>query len=163
VRATDIDIQRIITPEFLHLDRILSRFNVFRATDMARREVKHTKCLANLLNPREPHGLGVRFLESIIFNLGAASPSSSLDLLNLDLLHAEILSEKGLVDQETGEKAEKKIDLLILLPSLSPEKKDVILAIELKIDSKESRDQLSTYRALIEKNIQGTSSYCIFL
>jgi hypothetical protein len=145
------DIQKIITPEFLQIDRLLKRFNVFDATDMRRREVKHTKFLAHLLSPSESHGLGIKFLENLILNLNNATDTNKIDFINLDLMHAEIYSEKCLSDKNLAEKNRKQIDLLILLPSLFPGSKDTLIAIEVKVDSTESDDQLSTYRDLIEK------------
>jgi hypothetical protein len=74
------DIQNIITPEFLQIDRLLKRFNVFDATDMRRREVKHTKFLAHLLSPSESHGLGIKFLENLILNLNNCELESNMSL-----------------------------------------------------------------------------------
>ena len=89
-------IQSILTSEFIQLDRMLKRFNVFTATDMRRREVKHTKFLAHLLDPHEAHGLGIRFLENFVLNLINEKGSESIDFFNLDLMNAEILSEHNL-------------------------------------------------------------------
>ena len=141
-------IQSILTSEFIQLDRMLKRFNVFTATDMRRREVKHTKFLAHLLDPHEAHGLGIRFLENFVLNLINEKGSESIDFFNLDLMNAEILSEHNL---EAKGKNGKKIDLLIFIPSLSHESKNILIAIEAKVDSKESQDQLSGYRELIEE------------
>lgn len=141
-------IQSILTSEFIQLDRMLKRFNVFTATDMRRREVKHTKFLAHLLDPHEAHGLGIRFLENFVLNLINEKGSESIDFFNLDLMNAEILSEHNL---EAKGKKGKTIDLLIFIPSLSHESKNILIAIEAKVDSKESQDQLSGYRELIEE------------
>lgn len=141
-------IQSILTSEFIQLDRMLKRFNVFTATDMRRREVKHTKFLAHLLDPHEAHGLGIRFLENFVLNLINEKGSESIDFFNLDLMNAEILSEHNL---EAKGKKGKTIDLLIFIPSLSHESKNILIAIEAKVDSKESPDQLSGYRELIEE------------
>ena len=141
-------IQSILTSEFIQLDRMLKRFNVFTATDMRRREVKHTKFLAHLLDPQEAHGLGVRFLEIFVLNLINEKGSETIDFFNLDLINAEILSEHNL---EAKGKKGKTIDLLIFIPSLSHESRDILIAIEAKVDSKESQDQLLGYRKLIEE------------
>jgi len=141
-------IQSILTPEFIQLDRMLKRFNVFTATDMRRREVKHTKFLAHLLDPHETHGLGIRFLENFVLNLINEKGRETIDFFNLDLMNAEILSEHNL---EAKGKKGKSIDLLIFIPSLSHESKNILIAIEAKVDSKESQDQLSGYRELIEE------------
>jgi len=141
-------IQSILTSEFIQLDRMLKRFNVFTATDMRRREVKHTKFLAHLLDPHEAHGLGIRFLENFVLNLINEKGRETIDFFNLDLMNAEILSEHNL---EAKGKKGKTIDLLIFIPSLSHESKNILIAIEAKVDSKESQDQLSGYRELIEE------------
>ena len=141
-------IQSILNPEFIQLDRMLKRFNVFTATDMRRREVKHTKFLAHLLDPHEAHGLGIRFLENFVLNLINEKGRESIDFFNLDLINAEILSEHNL---EAKGKKGKTIDLLILIPSLSHESNNVLFAIEAKVDSKESQDQLKGYKDLIKE------------
>ena len=146
--TTNHQIQRILTPEFMQLDRLLKRFNVFDATDMRRREVKHTKFLAHLLNPNESHGLGIKFLENFIINLNNESNGQPIDFLSLDLMNAQILSEQSL---ETSSKKGKTIDLLLLIPNVIDNEKITLIAIEAKVDAKESVDQLSDYRSLIEK------------
>jgi hypothetical protein len=146
--TTNHQIQRILTPEFMQLDSLLKRFNVFDATDMRRREVKHTKFLAHLLNPNESHGLGIKFLENFIINLNNESNGQPIDFLSLDLMNAQILSEQSL---ETSSKKGKTIDLLLLIPNVIDNEKNTLIAIEAKVDSKESVDQLSDYRSLIEK------------
>ena len=146
--ADNPSIQSILTSEFIQLDRMLKRFNVFTATDMRRREVKHTKFLAHLLDPQEAHGLGIRFLENFVLNLNSETGGNTIDFFNLDLINAEVLSEYKLDDSGTRGKS---IDLLIFIPSLNHDSKNILIAIEAKVDSKESQDQLSGYRTLIEK------------
>jgi len=144
-------IQSILTSEFIQLDRMLKRFNVFTATDMRRREVKHTKFLAHLLDPHEAHGLGTRFLENFVFNLINEKGRETIDFFNLDLMNSEIRSEYSL--EGKGNKG-KTIDLLILIPSLNHDSKNILIAIEAKVDSKESPDQLKGYRDLIENKFE---------
>lgn len=138
--------ENILSPKFLELDRLLKGFNIFNATDMKRREIKHTKFLAHLLNPNESHGLGVRFLENFLVYLSEEG-SVSIDLLSLDLINAEIYSEKALEFKGTKGKA---IDLLLLIPNLLSDH-HTLIAIEAKVESKGSNDQLNEYRGLIEK------------
>lgn len=144
-------IQSILTSEFIQLDRMLKRFNVFTATDMRRREVKHTKFLAHLLDPHEAHGLGIRFLENFVLNLINEKGRETIDFFNLDLMNAEIRSEYSL--EGKGNKG-KTIDLLISIPSLNHDSKNILIAIEAKVDSKESPDQLKGYRDLIENKFE---------
>lgn len=157
----DSQIKRVLTPDFIQLDRLLKRFNVFNATDMRRREVKHTKFLAHLLNPHESHGLGIRFLEHFIVNLINQSKSQNFDFLSLDLMNAEIISEGALA---IDEKKVNSIDLLIIIPNVSQDSQCVLIAIEAKVDSKESHDQLTKYRNLINKKYSdGFNNYFYFL
>ena len=145
----DISIsQEILTPEFLELDRRLKQFNVFNATDMKRREIKHTKFLAHLLDPNESHGLGTKFLESFLIYLSQTG-NASIDLLSLDLTNAEIFSEMGL---ESKDGKGKTIDLLMLIPNLLELDNHALIAIEAKVESKGSSTQLNDYRDLIVKN-----------
>ena len=127
----------IITPDFLQLDRLLKGFNIFNATDMRRREIKHTKFLAHLLDPHESHGLGIRFLENFIININNQN-IKKIDFLSLDLMNAVVSSE---------EKLEKRaIDLLIRIPSSTESLRPILIAIEVKVDSIESELQLEKYR-----------------
>ncbi len=140
-------LQDILTREFVQIDMLLKRFNIFEATDMKRREVKHTKFLAHLLNPNEPHGLGIRFLENFILNLNSETIHKKINLLGLDLLNTIVMSEEGL---KLSDKKGKQIDLLLIIPGANSTEKNTLIAIEAKVDSKESVNQLSTYRSLIE-------------
>jgi hypothetical protein len=148
ISTTDHQIQKIFTPEFMQLDRLLKRFNVFDATDMRRREVKHTKFLAHLLNPNESHGLGIKFLENFIINLNNESNGQPIDFLSLDLMNAQIFSEASL--ENSGKKG-MAIDLLLLIPNVIGNKGITLIAIEAKVDAKESVNQLSSYHRQIEK------------
>ncbi len=142
-----MQLQDILTPEFVQIDMVLKRFNIFEATDMKRREVKHTKFLAHLLNPNEPHGLGIRFLENFILNLNAETTHKKINLLGLDLLNTIVISEESL---KLSKSKSNQIDLLVIIPGANSETQNTLIAIEAKVDSKESVNQLSTYRNLIE-------------
>ncbi|BDU54809.1 PD-(D/E)XK nuclease family protein [Limnohabitans sp. TEGF004] len=143
-----INFENILSPKFLELDRLLKGFNIFNATDMKRREVKHTKFLAHLLNPNESHGLGVKFLENFLVYLSEEG-SVTIDLLSLDLINAEVYSEKAL---ESKESKGKTIDLLLLIPNLFGSDRHTLIAIEAKVESKGSNEQLNKYRELIEED-----------
>ena len=134
----------ISNSDFIKLDRLLNRFNVFDATDMRRREVKHTKFLAYLLNPNESHGLGDSFLLAFLGRLPLDwVPDICLMLLHTEL--AEVFAEWG--KSKTGKKGQ--IDLIIKIPMVNEPGRCFIVAVENKIDSKQGAMQLSDYTELL--------------
>ena len=52
----ELEYKLLAKEEFMQLSKLLNRFNIFEATDMGRREIKHTKFLCYLLDPNESHG-----------------------------------------------------------------------------------------------------------
>lgn len=134
----------VSNPDFIKLDRLLNRFNIFDATDMRRREVKHTKFLAYLLNPSESHGLADSFLMAFLSTL----PRDHIPGMCLMMLHtemAEIFTEWGGI--KTGKKG--RIDLLIKIPIHNDLDRFFIVALENKIDAKQGEMQLSYYTKLL--------------
>jgi hypothetical protein len=129
-----------------HLD---NRFNFFTAADMVNREVKHTKFLAFLLDPLEPHGLGDKFLRSILGAIVTEHPSSPLSRLDV------AISDFGNVSVHTER---DHFDIAIEIPRLN-----VLVVIENKIDSSESKDQLPTYRASAESKYKNFKFLGVFL
>lgn len=134
-------------PEFIELQRRLNRFNVFEATDMGRREIKHTKFLAYLLDPNESHGLGDTFLNHFLIFLMSASDNFGIGIINLNTGFSKVSTELSSRDGETNE----RIDLVIEIPFLSKEV-SVVIAIENKIGAKQGADQLSGYSDILKKH-----------
>lgn len=126
------------------LQRKLTRFNIFQATGMAEREIKHTQFLSYLLDPNESHGLNHDFLYRFIqaANVNRANP---MPLADLNLSYARIHKEKNI----RHEGVNNRIDILIEIPSLMSPEKYHIVAIENKIRAAQGLNQLLDYRNAI--------------
>lgn len=125
--------------EFLQLSKLLNRFNIFEATDMGRREIKHTKFLSYLLDPNESHGLGEVFLKNFIIRL-SNSIINFPRILDLDFSFAEIKAE-----YKVKEKENHSLDCFIKIPLRGLKEKNLYIAIENKIDSGQGVGQLKKY------------------
>ena len=110
----------------------------FAALGAARMEIRHSNFLANLINPNENHGFGDLLLKGFLEALLGQTDATELllDLHLTDLSDAVVLREW------------KDVDLLVRLPR-SAQKKDLIFAIEIKIEANESQGQLKKYEAAV--------------
>lgn len=84
--TTDIDL--LANADFIKLNSVLNKFNVFHATDMKKREVKHTKFLAYLLDPNESHGFGKKILTD--FLLKCIGLGMRFNIFDYDLDFSEV-------------------------------------------------------------------------
>lgn len=146
-RDVAIENKLLAKKSFLKLDKILNRFNIFEATDMGRREIKHTKFLSYLLNPNESHGLGEFFIKNFVTRLSEVEDASFKNfprILDLDFSIVEVEAELGL---ENG-----SLDLFIRIPYRgSVNNAELIIAIENKLDSTQGNEQLKRYTTGIQK------------
>ena len=134
------------------LETILYRFNLFESLGLVRQEIRHSAFLRWLLDPTETHGLSDywlrQFLRKVIKNgeeiLG--NTFSLFDLDGWDLTQAEVRREW------------RNIDILIL-----DEKNHFVCAIENKVDSGESGDQLKRYQQLVEQEFAQYKKAFVFL
>lgn len=138
-------------PYFIQLDKELSKFNIFHATDMKNREIKHTKFLGFLLDPNESHQLGTKFLWTFLTKLMAAGVRD-LDLISLDTEYTRINIEYNL---KGG-----RIDLLLEIPKGD---EITIIAIENKIRAQEGSCQLQTYKNKINTKFPNNPKKYIYL
>lgn len=154
--------------EFIKLDQVLSRFNIFEATDMGRREVKHTKFLTYLLNPNESHDLGDAFLKNFLLrtvtSLDALHDFPSV--LDLDLSFARVDAEFSKFES-TGKGKKGTLDCLIRVPyrgsAPAGSPREIIIAIENKIDASQGQNQLAKYSKLLEERFPSKNIYKIYL
>ena len=120
-------------PDLAALEKLLvGRFNIFEALGVARAELKHSRFLGFLLNPREKHGLGDRFLKEFLKTarkyLPKAHTLSPLEIDLLDLSGVDILFEHD------------KIDVLI-----RDVQNQISVIVENKVDSSQRSGQLANY------------------
>jgi len=114
------------------VEALARRFNIFEALGVVRAERNHSNFLGFLLNPRESHGLGdrflKRFLQASLDYPPKVQPITPIEIDLLDLSEAEILFEHD------------NIDLLI-----RDDQNDISVIVENKVDSTQHSDQLAKY------------------
>ena len=118
--------------EFERIHNLINRFNVFEATNMARAEIRHSRFLAYLLDPSQPHGFGDGFLRAIVLAAAENHPAPPVGKLRLaiaDYADARVYCERD------------HFDISIELPSLK-----LLFVIENKIGAEEHDGQLEKYR-----------------
>ncbi|MGL5039961.1 MAG: PD-(D/E)XK nuclease family protein, partial [Aeromonas sp.] len=134
------------------LGGMVSEFNLFEAMGMVRQEIRHSHFLGTLFNPREPHGLGSRFFESLISRLLYDLPerrSGEVSLLDIDLCDYDDLQ----VFRE-----QDRIDLLLV-----SEQNRQVFVIENKIDAGEHGNQLERYEQSIARRYPEHRKVFVFL
>lgn len=114
--------------------KLRNDFNMFDAVGMQRQEIRHSRFLAYLLDPRNPHGLGSEFLRAVL-----AQAMSTNRPANLSALRVETAD----LDQSTVYCERDHFDVSVEIPSLK-----LLFVIENKIDALESQDQLNGYRQI---------------
>lgn len=131
----------LANPNFIELDNLLNRFNVFVATDMLHREIKHTKFLSFLLDPNETHGCGDYFLRIFLTKLLLGVDDINLMGLQTDL--TQIFPEWN---NRRGNK--EQIDIVLSIPIINS-KKILLIAVENKINATQGDDQLPKYDSIL--------------
>jgi hypothetical protein len=122
----------VANPDLAALESLAKRFNIFEALGVVRAERNHSKFLGFLLNPRESHGLGDRFLKRFLQTAleypPKVDPLTPIEIDLLDLSEAEILFEHD------------NIDVLI-----RDAQNNINVIVENKVDSTQHSDQLAKY------------------
>lgn len=116
--------------------KLENRFNLFKAIDMVRQEVRHSRFLAFLLDPLSSHGLGDRFLRAVLSAAVAQHPSppvSRLAAAIADLSGSSVHCERD------------HFDITVEVPALR-----LLFVIENKVDASEGKGQLAKYRQRAE-------------
>lgn len=134
------------------LGGMVSEFNLFEAMGMVRQEIRHSHFLGTLFNPREPHGLGSRFFESLLSRLLYDLPerrSGDVSLLDIDLCDYDDLQ----VFRE-----QDRIDLLLV-----SEQNRQVFVIENKIDAGEHGNQLERYEQAVHRRYHEYRKVFVFL
>lgn len=130
------------------LDRLrayLNRFNPIRVMKMEHMEIRHSAILAWLLEPRETHGLGDKFLKAFLCEAfrGNSRPGlpTALDVAQSDLRDVELRREWHGID--------------ILIHSAS---RNWVFIIENKFYSSQHKGQLKKYLQKVSEIIKKASS-----
>lgn len=152
INVTELSDLIMKSEDFAELSKQLDVYCPFEALSVARMEIKHSNFLADIIDPRRPHGFEDNCTHAFLETLLSAADELPL-LLQLHLA--------GLEEIEVMREW-RNIDLLLRLPGKSPSK-DLIFAVELKVEAKESEGQLSIYRAAVEKTWPKARHFFFFL
>lgn len=137
------------------LEAFLDRFNIFEVIGMAHQELRHSRLLAYLLDPRKDHGLGdllvKRLLQRVLStaNSGQAEtmvPVSPAELESWDLTRATVNREWH------------HVDILI-----RDQEHRLVVIIENKIRSGERPGQLRRYLDVVRRHYPGWRVVPLFL
>ncbi|SMP28203.1 PD-(D/E)XK nuclease family protein [Shimia sagamensis] len=138
----DIELSNLIvkSSDFARLSERLDVYCPFEALSVERTEIRHSNFLANVVNPRGQHGFDDTCTRALLETLVTASgePKLLLQLHLRDLGEIEVLREW------------RNIDLLLRLPGLQPSD-DLVFAIELKVEARESAGQLKRYATTVRE------------
>jgi hypothetical protein len=126
------------------LEAHLNRFNPIRTMRMDGMEIRHSAILAWLLDPRETHGLGDRFLRMFLSEAmrgqSLLGSPTALEISQADLRDADVRREWH------------NIDILILLPRLNWS-----FVIENKFYSSQHEGQLKKYAEVVRSTFTYSS------
>jgi hypothetical protein len=132
------------------LESLVNSFNIFEALGVARQELRHSDFLAFLLDPRQPHGLGDRFLKRFL--------QRALDEYSGQVPVTPIEIELHSLDQMFPYRERQNIDILLL-----DEANRIAVIIENKIGSGEHSGQLQRYRETVHRQYPSWKIIPIFL
>jgi hypothetical protein len=132
------------------LEALLNAFNIFEALGVARQELRHSDFLAFVLDPRQPHGLGDRFLKRFL----QCALHGPAEMLPVSPVEIELMS----LDHMVPYRELRNIDILLL-----DEDQRIAVIIENKIGSGEHSDQLARYLNAVRRDYAGWRMIPIFL
>jgi hypothetical protein len=119
-------------PDLEALEKLAKRFNIFEVLGVVRAERIHSNFLGFLLNPKESHGLGdrflKRFLKTALDNETSVAPLTPAGIDLFDLSQAEVHIEHD------------RFDVLI-----RDAQNHISVIVEIKIDSTQHSNQLERY------------------
>lgn len=125
-------------PELDQLEAMLAEFNLFEAAGLTNQEIRHSRFLSFLLDPKGAHGLGELFVTRLLQAAVHGRPPdevgvTALDLELMDLSDLQVACEV------------QRIDILLLSAS-----NQFAVVIENKVGTGEHSNQLSRYLKAVE-------------
>ena len=138
--------------ELERIETLLDRFNVFEAIGFVGQEVKHSRFLAFLLDPKQNHGLGDLFLKSLLREVATSAAKTSVPIVLPEDFGATDLAQT-LVHRE-----HQHVDIL-----LTNEDHKLAVIFENKIWTAEHSDQLSRYYRTVKDSYPGWHIFGIYL
>ena len=133
--------------EFDKLELGLQNPNIFEILKISKTEIRHSNFLSWILNPNGSHQLGDIFLKRFlreVFSSEIFNNINQVDVEGIDLSNVEVFREWN------------NIDLLIKLDN-------IVICIENKVLSKESSNQLSKYKKVVENNFPKEKKLFVYL
>jgi len=143
--------------DFLELNRLLeTEFNLFQMLKIGTKELKYSKILAWLLDPKENHNLEDVFLRKFLKKLIEINPDK---FKQLDIEYVEIDCiplDKAKVSVEQTLLSKKRLDVFVRTDKW-------IIVIENKLLSKESVMQTKFYSEELSEKFSDDTKICIYL
>ena len=133
-------------PDFKELNTRSREFNLFDALNISRQELRHSDCLAFLLNPKETHGLGSALLTNLVSTLLESDSGSYTTSLLWEWDDAVLRREWN------------NLDIFVL-----NRQERVTLTIENKVGSSEHSNQLERYENIVKTEFPSYTNIFCFL
>ena len=128
----------VSNPELDQLEAMLAEFNLFEAAGLTNQEIRHSRFLSFLLDPKGAHGLGEMFVTRLLQAAVHGRPPDEVGVTALDLELMD-LSDLQVACEVKG------IDILLLSSS-----NQFAVVIENKVGTGEHSNQLSRYLKAVE-------------
>lgn len=150
--------------DFSVLSKRQDVFCPFEALGVARAEIRHANFLSEILSPNGAHGFGESMLRSIVQSLIIES-IEKLDKNSSSTKSAKLLLDLHLSDLSYTKvmREWRNLDLVIHIPGDEHRKNDIIIAVELKVESSEHGNQLEQYEISVNDEWPDAESYFFFL
>ena len=131
---------------------MLREFNLFDVLGISRREIRHSRVLAWLLNPRGTHGLGDLFLRWFLLEVATIAETQGVG----DVMTKEVADWR--LEQVSSRAERRNIDVLVL-----GQGDRFVCAIENKINIGEHSNQLERYRKVVDRQHPTWKHVYVFL
>ena len=145
--------------QLLELSPYFSSINIFDVLNIKNYEIRHSNILAWLLDPYGSHGCGSRFTKLFVERVIRVNPSHRYDPMEwvfLDYGACEVYREKHWPDIQKR----NSLDILLVMESDSHHH---LIAIENKVNAKESVGQTEKYRHHLESEYPSFRKMYVYL
>lgn len=147
-QTTEKDLLKLLQDDrFDKIEFELNKPNFFSILKIGRKEIRHSNFLGWLLDPNENHGLGDFLLKPFLREI-----FSEQKAVELSLMDAEINDFKNIQVRREW----KNIDILIIL-------RDIVICVENKIGNQDHRNQLKTYKEVVESKFPDKRHSFVYL
>ena len=133
------------------LEAVLNEFNSFNILGIAQHEIRHSNILSWLFDPNGNHNLGDMFLKKFLSE--AIVTNENIDI-KLNVFDIQMMTLRDALVKREWE----NIDLLI-----ESKQNKLVVLIENKINSRESKGQLAKYYEIVRANYKGYNIIPLFL